>query len=77
VLTTVASPAFELTAVCTTRQERAEASRAPFGAQLAFDDWRNRLDDPDIDVIAVVLGVPAHYEPTLAALNAGKPVYTA
>ena len=72
----VASPAFELTAVCTTRQESAEESRAKFGAKLAFDDWRKMLDHPDIDAVAVVLRVPAHYEPTMAALNAGKHVYT-
>jgi predicted dehydrogenase len=72
----VASPAFELTAVCTTRQESAEESRATFGAKLAFDDWHTMLDHPDIGAVAVVLRVPAHYGPTLAALNAGKHVYT-
>ena len=35
----VASPEFELTAVCTTRQESAEESRQMFGARLAFDDY--------------------------------------
>jgi predicted dehydrogenase len=34
------------------------------------------LAHPDIDAVAVVLRVPSHYEPTLAALNAGKHVYT-
>jgi predicted dehydrogenase len=72
----VASPEFELTAVCTTRQESAEESRAKFGATLAFDDWHKMLDHPDIDAVAVVLRVPSHYEPTMAALNAGKHVYT-
>jgi predicted dehydrogenase len=72
----VASPEFELTAVCTTRQESAEESRAKFGARLAFDDWHKMLDHPDIDAVAVVLRVPSHYEPTMAALNAGKHVYT-
>jgi predicted dehydrogenase len=72
----VASPEFELTAVCTTRQESAEESRAKFGAKLAFDDWHKMLDYPDIDAVALVLRVPSHYEPTMAALNAGKHVYT-
>ena len=57
----VASPAFALMAVCTTRQESAEESRAKFGAKLAFDDWRKMLDHPDIDAVAVVLRVPSHY----------------
>jgi len=72
----VASPEFELTAVCTTRQESAEESRAKFGARMAFDDYRKMLAHPDIDAVAVVLRVPSHYEPTMAALNAGKHVYT-
>ena len=72
----VASPEFELTAVCTTRMESAEESRQKFGARLAFDDYRKMLDHPDIDAVAVSLRVPAHYEPTMDALNAGKHVYT-
>ena len=72
----VASPEFELTAVCTTRQESAEESAKKYGARLAFDDYHKMLDHPDIDAVAVVLRVPSHYEPTVAALNAGKHVYT-
>ena len=72
----VASPEFELTAVCTTRMESAEESRDEFGARLAFDDYHKMLAHPDIDAVAVSLRVPNHYEPTLDALNAGKHVYT-
>ena len=72
----VASPEFELTAVCTTRQESADESAKKYGARLAFDDYHKMLDHPDIDAVAVVLRVPSHYEPTVAALNAGKHVYT-
>ena len=49
----VASPEFELTAVCTTRMESAEESRRKFGAKLAFDDYREMLAHPDIDAVAV------------------------
>ena len=72
----VASPEFELTAVCTTRIESAEEAREKFGARLAFDDYHEMLAHPDIDAVAVSLRVPAHYEPTMDALNAGKHVYT-
>ena len=72
----VASPEFELTAVCTTRMESAEETRRNFGARLAFDDYRTMLAHPDIDAVAVSLRVPAHYEPTMAAINAGKHIYT-
>ena len=72
----VASPEFELTAVCTTRMESAEESRQQFGARLAFDDYHKMLAHPDIDAVVVSLRVPNHYEPTVAVLNAGKHVYT-
>ena len=72
----VASPEFELTAVCTTRLESAAESRAAFGARLAFDDYRKMIEHPEIDAVAVSLRVPNHYEPTMAAINAGKHVYT-
>ena len=71
-----ASPDFELTAVCTTRVESAEETRRKFGAMLAFDDYRAMLAHPDIDAVAVSVKVPDHYEPTMAALDAGKHVYT-
>ena len=72
----VASPEFELTAVCTTRMESAEETGQKYGARLAFDDYRELLAHPDIDAVAISLRVPSHYEPTMAALNAGKHVYT-
>ena len=71
-----ASPEFELTAVCTTRMESAEESARAFGARLAFDNYQDLIDHPEIDAVAVVLRVPSHYEPTMAALKAGKHVYT-
>src|SRR2546430_11511076 len=72
----LASPDVELTAVCTTRPESAEEARQQLGAKLAFDDYRAMLASPEIDAVAVVVRVPAHYEPTKAALEAGKHVYT-
>jgi predicted dehydrogenase len=72
----VASPEFELTAVCTTRKETAEESAQRFGARLAFDDYREMLACPDIDAVAVVLRVPSHYQVTIDAIRAGKHVFT-
>jgi predicted dehydrogenase len=71
-----ASSAFELRAVCTTRQESAEEAARKFGARLAFHDFREMVAHPDIDAVSVVVRVPSHYEPTMAALTAGKHVYT-
>jgi predicted dehydrogenase len=65
----------ELTAVCTTKADSAEAARRAWGARLAFDDYRKMVASPEIDAVAVVVRVPSHYAPTKAALEAGKHVY--
>jgi predicted dehydrogenase len=70
-----ASSDVELTAVCTTRSDSAEAARRAWGARLAFDDWRKMVASPEIDAVAVVVRVPSHYAPAKAALEAGKHVY--
>jgi predicted dehydrogenase len=70
-----ASADIELTAVCTTRADSAEAARAAWGARLAFDDWRRMVASPEIDAVAVVVRVPSHYSPAKAALEEGKHVY--
>jgi len=72
----LASPDVELTAVCTSRPESAEEARRAFGAKLAFHDFRAMVKSPEIDAVAVVVRVPSHYEPTKAAIEAGKHVYT-
>ena len=70
-----ASSDVELTAVCTTRADSAEAARRAWGARLAFDDYLKMIASPEIDAVAVVVRVPSHYAPTKAALEAGKHVY--
>ncbi len=71
-----ASPDVEMTAACTTRPETAEEARKAFGAKLAFHDFREMVRSPEIDAVAVCVRVPLHYEPTRAAIEAGKHVYT-
>ena len=70
-----ASSDFELTAVCTTKTQSAEASRQAFGAKLAFNDYEKMVASKEIDAVAVVVRVPSHYAPVKAALEAGKHVY--
>ena len=72
----LASPDVEMTAVCTTRPESAEEARRHFGAKLAFHDFRAMAASDEIDAVAVVVRVPSHYEPTKAAIEAGKHVLT-
>ena len=40
-----------------------------------YDDYRRLLDNPDIDVVAILTPPYLHKEMTLAALQAGKHVY--
>ena len=45
-----------------------------FGVGRLTQDYRELVEDPDIDVIDVVTGDAAHFEVTMAALEAGKHV---
>src|SRR6516165_10955273 len=68
-----ASSDVELTAVCTSRADSAEATRRAWGARLAFDDWRKLVASPEIEVVAAVVRVPSHYLPTKGSLEAANP----
>jgi len=70
-----ALPDFEITAVCTTRQESAEAAARHLGARLAFADCEKLARHPDVDLVTVSVKVPDHYRPVMAAIEAGKHVY--
>ena len=70
-----ALPQFEIAAVCTTRQESAEAAARHFGVRLAFSDPEKLAKHPDVDLVTVSVKVPDHYRPVMAAIEAGKHVY--
>ncbi len=70
-----ALPEFEISAVCTTRQESAEAAARHYGIPLAFSDAEQLARHPDIDLVTVSVKVPDHYPPVMAAIDAGKHVY--
>ena len=70
-----ALPEYQLKAVCTAHEETATASAAAFGAELAFADFDRMVAHPDIDLIAVVVRVPQHYQLTMKALRAGKATF--
>ncbi|HEY1299806.1 MAG TPA: Gfo/Idh/MocA family oxidoreductase [Stellaceae bacterium] len=66
---------FAITAVCTTRQESAEATARHFGIPLAFSDPAALARHPEVDLVTVSVKVPDHLPPVMAAIEAGKPVY--
>jgi predicted dehydrogenase len=70
-----AMPAYELTAVCTSRPETAAESAKHYGAHLAFHDYHKMVTHPDIDLVSVSVRVPLHHEMVMAALQAGKHVF--
>src|SRR5260370_33039431 len=70
-----ALPNFEISAVCTTRQDSADAAAKHFGVPLAFSDAEKLARDPAVDLVTVSVKVPDHYLPVMAAIEAGKHVY--
>src|SRR5882762_45129 len=70
-----ALPQFEIAAVCTSRQDSADAAAKHFGVPLAFADVEKLARHPDIDLITVSVKASDHYRPAMAAIEAGKHVY--
>src|SRR2546425_8302690 len=66
---------FEITALSTSRRESADAARELFGVPLAFDNHKDLVNSPTVDVVAVTVKVPYHLELATAALDAGEAVY--
>src|SRR5271165_1509540 len=70
-----ALPDFEISAVCTTRQDSADAAARHYGVPLAFLDAEKLAQHPDVDLVTVSVKVHDHYLPVMAAIEAGKHVY--
>ena len=66
---------FEITALSTSRRESAEAASRRFGVPLGFDNHQDLVNREEVDVVAVTVKVPHHFELATAALAAGKSVY--
>src|SRR5262249_1412916 len=62
-------------AVCTTRQDSAEAAARHYGVPRAFSDAAKLAEHPDGDLVTVSVKVPDHYLPVMTAIEAGKHVY--
>jgi predicted dehydrogenase len=70
-----ALPEFEITAVCTTRQETADETAKHFGVPHAFADPYKMVQHPDVDLVSICVRVPFHHQLRMAALNSGKHLY--
>jgi predicted dehydrogenase len=64
----------ELVALCSGHLEKARTVAAEFGIPLAFDDYRELLRLPEVDLVSVATPPYLHRPMVLAALEAGKHV---
>lgn len=71
-----AQPGLVLAAVATRREESARAAAEAFGVGRWFADPYEMIHDDGIDVVTVAVKVPAHRDLVMAALKAGKAVYS-
>jgi predicted dehydrogenase len=71
-----ALPEFEITAVWTSRQETADGTANHFGIPHAFSDPYKMVQHPDVDLVSICVRVPFHHQLGMAALNAGKHLYS-
>ncbi len=65
-----------LAAVATNAQKTADEAAQMFGVGKAYDSGAALIADPDIDIVTVATRVPDHRDLVLAALAAGKHVYS-
>jgi predicted dehydrogenase len=52
---------FEITAVCTSRQEAADETAKHFGIPHAFADPYEMVQHPDVDLVSICVRVPLHH----------------
>lgn len=65
-----------LTAIAASSRATADEAAQAFGVEKAYGDGLALIADPDIDVVTVATRVPNHRDLLLAALAAGKHVYS-
>lgn len=63
-----------LVALAGRRAEPLERSARELGFERWTTSWEELVDDPEVDVVANCFAVAGHRDPSLAALQAGKPV---
>ena len=60
--------------IASAHRGHAEEVAREFDISHVADDWRGVIERDDVDLVSIVTPVVAHYEMTMAALNAGKHV---
>jgi len=68
-------PETELYALCTAHADTARAAADKLGVPLAYGNDKKLNVDEQVEAVAVAVRVPAHYELTKNAIDAGKHVF--
>jgi len=68
-------PETELYAVCTAHEETAQIASEKYSVELAYHNDQTMNGNPQVEAISVAVRVPAHYELTKNAIEAGKHVF--
>jgi len=66
---------FEIVGVANSNKASAEKSAEAMGIPKAFADVSEMVAAPEIDIVAITVRVPYHFEIAKAAIDAGKHVY--
>lgn len=69
-------PQAELVAVCSRSAERAREVAETYGARKCYTDYREMMQDPEIEAVDVVSDLARHGEIALSALQHGKHVFS-
>jgi predicted dehydrogenase len=69
-------PQYEITAIFSRSQEKADAVAARHGIPHALNSLQDLVSHPEVDLVLVLNPAPSHEEATLAAIAAGKDVYS-
>jgi len=68
-------PEAELYAVCTAHAQTAQSAADKFGVTRAYGSDKELNADTEVEAVVVAVRVPAHYELTKNAIEAGKHVF--
>ncbi|UII25780.1 Gfo/Idh/MocA family oxidoreductase [Fulvivirga maritima] len=66
---------FEIIGVANSSLESAEKTAKALNLKHAFKNYQELVESPDVDLVAITVKVPYHYEMVKAALEAGKHIY--
>lgn len=64
----------EMVVVCDINPETAQKAADKFGISKVVSDYRDVLNDPEVDAVSITTPNKYHFQPTIDALRAGKHV---